>query len=214
MSPGNGALPAEFKGTIVLPLPNNLQEALSHQYDEQGGWADDLDTIAGGIGKNIMENLAKAGAIWAKKTGSRSFTYDRNRIAMYTSTAFRSITLSWTLIPNNKEDTEIIQDIIMDFKKFSSPQSVAKKLLLRSPHYFRIKFPNTIIDKAMQFYEVVCTDISVQYNPGGSMEMTYDNAPKAIELSVSFKDREPKLFEDWDQGIKAPGNKGKTKCAS
>ena len=210
---GNGGLPAVFKGTITLPLPNNLQESLSHQYDEQGGWVEDLDAIAGGHGKNLIDNFAKLGAIYAKNTGSRSFTFDRNRIAMYTSTAFRSVTLSWTLIPNNADDTETIQKIVMDFKKFSSPQSVAKKLLLRSPHYFRIKFPNKIIDKALQFYEVVCTDISVQYNPGGSMEMTHDNAPKSIELSVTFKDREPKLYEDWDQGIKAPAAPGQTKCA-
>ena len=212
---GNGnTAPRTLAGTIKLPVPNNIQESLQHSYDEEGGWVDDIVKALGGeTVQNLISAGTKAAAVVSKKTGARSYTYDQNRIAMYKTSAFRQITLQWTLVPNNKEDTQKIKDIVKTFKKYSSPQSVAKKTLLRSPHFFKLVFPNEYLDKSLQFWDVVVTDISVEYNPGGSMEMTYDKAPKAVNLSVTFKDREPKLYEDWSDTPKIPETPGETKCS-
>ena len=212
---GNGnTAPRTLAGTIKLPVPNNIQESLQHSYDEEGGWVDDIaKAVLGDTGQSAISAATKTAAVIAKKTGARSYTYDQNRIAMYKTSAFRQITLQWTLVPNNEMDTQKIKDIVKTFKKYSSPQSVAKKTILRSPHFFKIVFPNQYLDKSLQFWDVVVTDITVEYNPGGSMEMTHDKAPKAVNLSVTFKDREPKLYEDWADTPKTPETPGETKCS-
>ena len=193
-----------FVENIYLPLPNSLQEALSHDFGEEAGWADKLTA---GVGA-----LATFSAEISKMTGSRALTYDKNRISMYTSTAFRSISLSWTLVPNNRQEAETIQRIVKSLKKYSSPESVSGKLLLKSPHFFQIKFGNSILNKALQFHEVNIIDISVEYAPGGAMEMTKDDMPKAVNLNITFKDREPKLYEDWDKSAPKAGQEQKPAC--
>jgi len=198
---GNGSVASgttkDWVSDIFLPLPNAIAEGMVHNYEEQSGWIGDvkeklLDSpINGAIG---------AAAFVSKMTGSRSVTFDRNRVSMYTDSSFRSVTLSWELVPNNEPESKAIQAIVKDLKKYSSPESVSGKILLKSPHFFRIKFGNTTIDEAMQFYEVVLTDITVDYSPGGAMEMFKDDTPKTVSLSVTFKDREPKLMDDWSKG--------------
>ena len=147
-------------------------------------------------GKNM---LASGSALIAKMTGSQNYKFYENKIQMYDSSAFRSISLSWTLIPNNQKETKNLHEIVRKIKMYASPQTLAGKLLLRSPHFFKLDFNNDIINKAMQFTEVVVTGIDIQYSPGGSMELFHDRAPKSIELTINFTEREPKVFSDWSE---------------
>jgi len=212
---GNGSVSDHAKSyvaDIMLPLPNEIQEAMQHDYEEQAGWAasiiENFDTT-----KGAMDKVTQAAGLVSKMTGSRSITFDRNRVSMYTSTAFRNITMTWTLVPNNQPESTSIHNIIKALKKYSSPESVSGKLLLKSPHFFRLKFGNALIDEALQFYEVVITDVTVEYAPGGSMEMNKDETPKSVTLSVTFKDREPKLMEDWDKGPPSATAPQKPSCS-
>ena len=92
---------------------------------------------------------------------------------------------------------------------YSSPEALGGKLLLRSPHFFGLDFNNEILQKQLQFTEVNVTDISIEYSPGGNMEMFHDDMPKTIQLSISFTDREPKLHKHWQDGYtKPPGQVG------
>jgi hypothetical protein len=140
-------------------------------------------------------------------------TYDQNRISIYSESALREVTLNWTLAPNNQNESRKIHQIVKELKRYSSAQSIAGGIMLKSPHYFRLKFTNEILDNALQFHEVAMTDIRVSYAPGGGMEMHYDGTPKTINLSISFRDREPKLLEDWDKNFNKGSKSGSKECA-
>jgi len=213
---GNGSVSdhaKSFVANIYLPLPNEIQEALSHSYEEEAGWVGDVKANMPFLDSGV--NMAVgAAAFISKMTGSRSVTFDKNRVSMYTESAFRTISLSWALVPNNQEESKAIHEIAKSLKKYSSPESVSGKILLKSPHFFRLKFGNKLIDEALQFYEVVIEEIGIDYSPGGNMEMNHDDTPKTLSLNITFKDREPKLMEDWDKGVPKATEPSKPSCSA
>lgn len=197
----NKSLPREFKANIFLPFPNTISETFSHEYADEPGWADQAakafvkDTAESGVTKfnGLAAGLAKA-------TGSQAYKYFENQIQMYQKTAFRSIDLIWHLVPNNKEENAKIHEIIRVFKMYSSAEALAGKLILRSPHFFELRFSNKTLQNALQFTEVNLISIVVEYSPGGNMEMFNDELPKSVSVNMTFQDREPKLHKHWKDG--------------
>ena len=193
---GNPALAEIWKDNLYLPLPNELAETLAHGYSEEAGFAQSLP-IAGGLISGAGNFAKTASSHISKGTGRQALIYNENKLAMFTGSEFRTISLSWTLIANNPTEAKNIQTIITKLKAYSSPQAVAGKMLLRAPYFVRLDFPNKIINQAMQFKETVMTGIEVNYAVSGHMETFVDDMPKTISLSITFKDREPKTLQAW-----------------
>ena len=206
---GNAKLARTWKANIYLPIPNDLSEQLSHMYEAQDGW---FASLVPDKAKAIGDKINQASANIAKATGGRQIKFYENKIQMYQSTGFREISLAWDLIPNNQSEAMSLYNIIRAFKKFSSPEAKAGKLLIKAPNFFSLEFNNRVLDPALQFHEVVCTNISANYVPGGTMEMFRDDVPKHAQLSLQFRDREPKLAEDWDAQPSHSGNSKGAAC--
>ena len=200
LTPGNMKLSKKYHETFYLPVPNELQEQISNGYEDKPGWINDMPGMGAVKGfiddKTTGEGMSMA--TWSKLTGARSIQYYENRIQMYTSSEFREITLTWDLVPNNAAESNQIQEIVRKIKMYGSPETAAGKLILKSPCFFGIEFFNPTLDSALQFCEVVLISATIDYVPGGNMEMYKDNMPKHIQLSMTFRDREPKLRENWE----------------
>ena len=193
---GNPSLPKSFKDTMFLPLPNDIIENLTHNYatDEQSL----VDEATGGIlNKAVDMSASKISSLISKATGRQALTYNKNLLAKFTNSNFRSITLTWTLVPNNQREAVAIQEIITKLKAYSSPKAVANKMLLRAPFFAKLVFQNQVLNDSLQFKEVVITNIDVNWSVGGKMETFHDDNPKVVSLSVTFHDREPKTLQAW-----------------
>ena len=185
----------EYKDAIYLPLPNEISEQLSHQYNNENvGVFQHGDILEGQVG-----GITTVSNLISKATGKQALVFNKNKLAMYESTDFRSITLTWTLVPNNMSESNTIQAILLKLKAYSSPQAVNGKLFLRAPFFLRLYFPNIIIDDALQFKDCVITNIEVNYSSNSNMETFTDNMPKVMNLSVTFQDREPKTLQAWSE---------------
>jgi len=207
---GNPKLARSWVTNIYLPLPNELQESYSHSYEAQDGWINDMpgmDTV-----KSTVEKATKVSATLAKMTGGRQIQYYENKLQMYSGTEFREVTLTWDLVPSNSSEAGAIQEIVRSLKAYSSAESKAGKLLVQAPNFFGLFFSNPIVDSALRFHEVVLTNVSASYTPGGTMEVYHDQMPKVINLSLSFRDREPKLREDWSAMPGAMQGGGDASC--
>ncbi len=205
---GNPPLSKEWKDTIWLPLPNSLTEDLSHEYSEETGL---YDTVSGARGDVPLRPHTIASNVASLATGRQKLLYNENKMVQFSRSAFRSITLSWTLIPNNHKESLAIQEIITKLKAYSSPQHVASKLLLRAPFFCKLQFPNSYINEALQFNECVITNIQVDYSTSNAMEtFSQDNMPKTMKLSITIKDREPKTLQAWatkgEKGYESAGH--------
>jgi hypothetical protein len=215
---GNARLKKHFKGSIYLPLPNSLSEALSNNYSEQQGWINDAAEFGSKFLPDSVEKavggIQKVSAGYAKATGSREIKFYENKIQMFNGSNFRTISLTWRLVPNNRTESKIIHDIVKQIKTWGTPESVAGKILIKEPHFFELEFVSKdhVLNKALNFCEVVLTDISVDYVSGGKMEMYEDSLPKYIDVSMTFRDRMPKLANEWEASCTSDGVEGDTTC--
>ncbi len=210
LSPANGKLSKKYVETFYLPIPNNLQEGISNNYEEQDGWINDMPILS--HINPAVKALTKPTATWSKKTGARNLQYWENKIQMYSSTGFREISLSWDLVPNNASESKLIHEMVKKIKIYGSPESAAGKLILKSPCFFGVEFFNKTLQKALQFNEVVLISAEIEYVPGGNMEMYKDEMPKHITLTINFRDREPKLREDWESGSNVMSSNSDVSC--
>ena len=195
---GNPALSENFKDNIFLPLPNELEESLSHT------WSNDNKGLVQSIpgAEMLGTGVAKVSDLVSLATGTQALVFNHNKRAKFIETEFRSITLTWTLVPNNHNESIAIQSIITKLKAYSSPQAVGGKSLLRAPFFARLHFDNSTLNDALQFKEVVMTNISVNYSVSGFMEtFDKDDMPKNMSLSITFQDREPKTLQAWGNGM-------------
>jgi len=212
LSPGNGKLAKDYVETFYLPIPNNLQEGISNDYEEQAGWLHDIPKVGESLQTGINTLIEKPTAMWSKKTGARSLKYWENKIQMYNSSGFREISLSWDLVPNNASESQLLHDMVKKIKIYGSPESAAGKLILKSPCFFGLEFFNKTLEKALQFNEVVLVSAEIEYVPGGNMEMYKDDMPKHLRLTINFRDREPKLREDWESGSSKMSSDSSNSC--
>ena len=197
---GNPRLAKELVDTFYLPIPNNISESLSNNYADQSGWINDVGSAIGSIAGGEVKALKAAQGIlatYSKFTGTRAIKSYENSLQMFNSQNFREITLSWDLVPNNSAESNALQDLVTKIKAYGSPESMAGKLLVKAPHFFGLRFNNQVLDNALRFNEVVLIAASIEYVPGGNMELYEDGQPKHIQLNMTFKDRMPKLMRDW-----------------
>jgi hypothetical protein len=184
---------------------------MANNYEENPGWINDFagavmgrvgsarkigEQIEGGIKKGV-DMATKATATMAKMTGSRKIKSYENKLQMFNSQNFREITLSWDLVPVSGDEARIIQEMVKSLKSYGSPESLAGKLLVKAPNFFGLEFSNEILNNALRFDEVVLVSISLEYVSGGNMELYEDGMPKHTNLSMTFRDRQPKLRDDW-----------------
>ena len=198
---GNVALVDKFIQNIFLPFPNEVQESINQSWGEQESIMRWLPTGLSG-GTAAVEAISNKASL---ATGTQALKANLNKSVKWEETEFRSISLTWTLVPNNANESKTIHEIITSLKAFASPQAVVQKSLLRAPFYFKLMFgeKDGVINQALQFTECVITSIEVNYSVTGNMETFNDNNPKTMQLSITFKDREPKTLSDWSKPIAA-----------
>jgi hypothetical protein len=188
-----------------------LSESMANNYEENPGWINDFgkaalamvgsmpvvgDAAKAGIEKGV-DLATKAAATMAKMTGSRKIKAYENKLQMFNSQNFREITLSWDLIPTSQGEANTIQEMVRTLKSYGSPESLSGRLLVKAPNFFGLVFDNDILNNALRFDEVVLISLSVDYVSSGNMELYEDGMPKHINLSLTFRDRQPKLRDDW-----------------
>jgi hypothetical protein len=208
---GNPRLARHWEATYYLPIPNMLAESMSNNYEENPGWINDFGNAAltgvgllPGVGDSLKSGIkagvdiaTKATATMAKMTGSRKIKAYENKLQMFNSQAFREISLSWDFVPNSEPEARDIQELVRSLKSYGSPESLSGRLLVKAPNFFGLEFHNKVLNDALRFDEVVLVSLSVDYVNGGNMELYEDGMPKHITLNMTFRDRQPKLRDDW-----------------
>jgi hypothetical protein len=187
----------EIVGFFYLPLPNELQETLNHEWNEENGIVSTV--IQKGMDTTLKNDLSIQKIIngIAGLTGTRNVTTNPDYIQMYKGTKPRSVSFSWTLVPQSKKEAEVIWTIIRRFKAYSSPHPSSSYGFLTAPYFCSIKLINEKMDEALKFNDMIIDSVSVNYSEAGNMELFHDGTPKSMVLSVSFIERRAKTFEDW-----------------
>lgn len=184
---------------IALPLPNELADSQSHQWDSTTGFVSDIAQAAKGVAGRIAENatggrvggdmIAKGVANAASSAGFRQPLIDPGYFQDYKGTEPREFTFNWDLVPNNIDEAYNIFSIIYNLKKYTLPKSTINGVSMLSPYLFEIQIGNEIINALMNMNNVVCKSMTVNYSVDNSLQMFADGMPKYISLNMTFAER-------------------------
>lgn len=184
---------------IALPLPNELADSQTHQWDSTTGFVSDIAQSVKGVAGRIAENatggrvggdmIAKGVANAASRAGFRQPLIDPGYFQDYKGTEPREFTFNWDLVPNNIEEAYNIFAIIYNLKKYTLPKSTINGVSMLSPYLFELQIGNEIINALMNMNNVVCKTMTVNYSVDNSLQMFSDGMPKYISLNMTFAER-------------------------
>lgn len=174
---------------VCLPLPNELMDSQSHNWQlDKGILSDVLGTAVDrmnvkGVGAGKL--IAEAGAAF----GFRKPLVDPGMFQNYSGSNPRGFSFSFDFIPNNHEEALSIMNIILNLKKFSLPRSIIGGVSLLAPFTFEIEIGNDWMKKLINMNDVVMTEIGVNYGADGNMQLFSNGVPKFIQLNMAFSER-------------------------
>lgn len=181
----------------ALPLPNELSENQSHQWESTEGLVG--ATLGNAGDTNIMgSSVNKLLGEVANKTAQRKALVNPGYFQDYRGTKPREFNFTWDLIPNSKEEADQIYSILLRLKKYTLPTTLAGGLGLLSPYLFDIKIGNWKINTIMNMNNVVCVNMAIGYSADNALQMFGDGTPKHMTLQMSFAERSTVLADDYN----------------
>lgn len=184
---------------IALPLPNELSDSQSHQWDSTTGFVSDVAQATKGLAGKITESatggvvgadtISKGVANAASRAGFRQPLIDPGYFQDYKGTEPREFTFNWDFVPNNIDEAFNIFSIIYNLKKYTLPSSTINGVSMLSPYLFEIQIGNDWINALMNMSNVVCKTMTVNYGADNSLQMFADGVPKYITLNMTFAER-------------------------
>ena len=181
-------------GGATLPVPNNIQETLVHNWNITTGITEEMAGFLGDkAGNSVSANMAK-------KTLDRSGVHrEPNYLQTYEGSMPRNFDCEWIFIPQNSGEAGQIVQMIKSFKEWSSPQPYAASVMVEQPYVWFITFKNPILQDMIRFDAMVCTNFAINYAPGGYSDFFEGGMPKQINISMSFAERKATYREHWEK---------------
>jgi len=218
------------RGTIRLPMPDNLKDDTSVKYDTKSlspivGAA--LDALSQGNLSDIsISNIENAfnttNARTAATIAGAQILANRNEELVNVAKAYTGITqnpyqtvlfqnpnfkehsFTWKLIPSNAAESEKIKNIIRTLQFHMLPGvSGAPGLLFSFPSMVTVSlFPSS--NYLYRFKPCVIDKVSVDYAPGGESSPSFyrgTNAPTAVLLKISLQEIEYWTNKDYETNM-------------
>jgi len=176
-------------GAIALPLPANMEETSTHNYDLTDGLTNKALNAVGDF-------IAKSASAVSVAKDSLGASLDPHFFQAYINTQPRSFSYNINMIPRNKAEANQIMNIILAFKKYSSP--ISSGLFLRN-HMWAITINNKQLAKATKFdvKMFALASVTTNYTGAGSALFYKDGMPKQINLSINFVEQGTMYENDW-----------------
>lgn len=212
---------------ITLPIPGAISDTQSHEWKSESviGSAmtigkkvidkgiDAASRLTHGVipdSEDISEMVSSANSLTAHLMGARKRVPNPGEFQTYDGSSLRSFSFSFDFIPENKEESQNIIDIITAFKTYSSPSTEdGYGVTMLSPFMWLISVTNGVINKLMNLKVCVCSQVSVDYGTD-KFDVFEDGMPKKIKLSLSFSETELTYAENYNTGLETRSNASTT----
>jgi|TARA_R110000744_G_scaffold380478_1_gene501377 hypothetical protein len=163
-----------------------------------GGKAASVLHLGGGAG--VMSALAGAGLAQIAgneiQRGSGKIS-NPNEILMYQSTAMRTFSFNWTILPDSEEESTHATGLIKLFRK-SAHARKDNLMLITVPDHVIVSFHGA--KDMIQLPPCVIESVNVTYNPNSSSFFKENNAPVEIGLAITLKEMAPIYAADVERG--------------
>ena len=120
-----------------------------------------------------------------------------NEILMYQSTAMRTFTFSYTILPDSVNESKQAAGLIKMFRK-AAHATKDNKTLITVPDHVIVSFHGA--KDMIQLPPCVIESVGVTYNPNSSSFFKENNAPVEIGLAITLKEMAPIYSGDVEAG--------------
>jgi len=168
---------------ISLPVPNNLSDGLTLQWNEEGD-----ASLVGKLAENLTDRTAilKAGK---KAAFMQSGTAKEKHTALlFNGVGTKTYTFNWSLTPETKQEADDIAKIVYAFEEASLPSLKAGGEMFGYPDLWKIRFGGKSKFKMMKFLPVILTNISYNFSPDGTFLIYEDGNIPSIKISLTFSE--------------------------
>lgn len=193
---------------IVLPIPNNLSDTMSQDWQEESMpfVTEGINALSQGarIATQAVSGYGTPGDSNKSTFSAREYAphppiADPLKWQVYQGAKSRSFNFSYEFIPQNQEEAKIIATICLLFKKLAAPVSDASSVVMLPPARVKISFSNPYLEAMLNCGVCVLTDVKTDFKGQGDFVFTYaDGFVKAITLDLSFTEFRPKYSQDYE----------------
>jgi len=220
----NDTLYNKISPNIVLPIPENISEALSHNWNLTKGLGAQLTNTAVdkllGLAGGSLSNVVASARDTAQISIDPDFKY------VYQGSNPRTFTYSITMVPRSRDEAKLAMAISKYFKIFSSPIKVGEvefkpttdagfitktaddilesfnldlKAGAISNFLWEISFNNEELNNATKFNrrKFALTNVEINYTGSGNALFYEDGLPKQLTLSLTFNEMNTMYHSDW-----------------
>ena len=157
-------------------------------------------SIGGDSSSNLGTLLGAAGVgtvmdEYQRSTGKASNPHD---YMAYQNTALRSFTYTFTFLPDSKEESVDVAEIIKQFRHAAHAERL-DAVALTVPEHVIISHHGA--GDMIQLPPVVIESVNVAYNPNNSSFFIEGGHPVEVGLSVTFKEIVPLYKQDVEGGM-------------
>lgn len=115
----------------------------------------------------------------------------------------KSHSFSWQLFPSNRQDSEMIRQIVRMIKQNTLPSTEEfvgiPRVLLNFPSTVDMYLLGVNQDHFMKFKTCMVSNVSVNYSGGGGITaIAKGGVPAAVELSMSFQEMDIETADDYE----------------
>tara|TARA_B100000809_G_C15113244_1_gene521424 strand:- start:601 stop:1797 length:1197 start_codon:yes stop_codon:yes gene_type:complete len=124
-----------------------------------------------------------------------------NEIVMYNSTALRTFSFAWTILPDSAKESQQATGLIKMFRK-AAHATKNNKMLITVPDHVVVSFHGAGAKgvEMIQLPPCVIESVNVSYNPNNTSFFKENNSPVEIGLAVTLKEMVPLYSDDVEAG--------------
>jgi hypothetical protein len=187
---------ANPSGGIKLPLPMKINDTLSVHWSNVSltsliqPAATTIGRVAGGQTGATIGSAAAGLGLQAISLGGAAigvgYALNPLMFLVFQRPEYRQFSLSWTLTPRNKKESDTIKNIVTACKKAASPESLG--LLLTYPLVALIRmYPNDIFGH-MRFKPCIITSVQASYTGAPVPSFHKNGAPTMVTLTLNLQE--------------------------
>lgn len=157
------------------------------------------DTIASqGTGAGGLLGAAGAGVIADEYQRSTGKATNPHEYMAYQNTGLRSFTYTFTFLPDSKQESDEVTEIIKEFRHAAHADRI-DSLKVTVPEHVIISHHGA--GDMIQLPPLVIESVNVSYNPNNSSFFFEGNNPVEVGLSITFREIVPLFKKDIEGGF-------------
>jgi len=186
----NSKVRKKTDGAVKLYVPNKFSENISQSWSSKG-IIGDIGGALRAFGRGAMERGAgKIGARltaeYIRKTGA---VVNPREELLYDGPQFRNFSFSFSFVPKNENETQVVRKIITFFKKYSLPEGSFNSGSLKFPNVWEMQVSDGhFTDMGWKDRTFAITSIDIDNAPEGEYVTLPNGFPARIDVVLTLQE--------------------------